>query len=101
MRGHPPLPLENGLMSDALKPHRGVLILVFGILGILFCFIFGAAAWVMGNKDLAEMDQGLMDQDGRALTQAGKIIGMISVILNILAIVAGVFLVMLWGVAAA
>jgi len=37
-----------------LKPHRGVLILVLGILGIVCCFILGIIAWVMGNNDLKE-----------------------------------------------
>ena len=44
-----------------VKPHRGVLILVFGILGLVACQLFGIAAWVMGNADLEEMSVGRMD----------------------------------------
>ena len=66
-----------------VKAHRGVLILVLGILGFAICFPFGIAAWVMGNKDLGEIDAGRMDPDGRGLTNAGRIIGMVCVILNI------------------
>ena len=66
-----------------LEPHRGVLILVFGILALVVCFIFGIAAWVMGNNDLRAMDAGQMDPEGRSLTQAGKICGMIAAILNL------------------
>jgi len=62
------------------QPHRGTLILVLGILGIVCCLICGIIAWVMGNGDLKEMDAGRMDSSGRGLTQAGKICGMISVI---------------------
>ena len=70
-----------------LRPHRGVLILVLGILGIVCCLICGIVAWVMGNGDLREMDAGRMDPSGRGLTQAGKICGIISVVLAILGIV--------------
>ena len=48
-----------------MKPHRGVMILVFGILGFVLCPFFGIAAWVMGNSDLQEMDSGWMDPTGR------------------------------------
>jgi hypothetical protein len=75
----PPQPPSMGMM----QPHRGVLILVFGILGLVMCVIFGIVAWVMGSGDLKQMDAGAMDPSGRGLTQAGKICGMIGVILNV------------------
>jgi uncharacterized BrkB/YihY/UPF0761 family membrane protein len=61
------------------QPHRGVMILVFGILGIVCCIVFGILAWVFGNQDLQGMDQGRVDPSGRGLAQAGKILGIISV----------------------
>jgi len=70
-----------------VKPHRGTLILVFGILGFVVCVIFEIVAWVMGNNDLREMDAGRMDPAGRDTTKAGKICGMISTILGIAAVV--------------
>lgn len=70
-----------------VKPDRGVMILVFGILGVVCCVAFGIAAWVMGNGDLSEMDAGRMDATGRGLTMAGKIIGIVSVGLAILSVV--------------
>ena len=76
-----------GQTGMPLKPHRGVLILVLGILGIVCCFICGIIAWVMGNGDLREMAAGTMDPSGQGLTQAGKICGMISVILQIIGFV--------------
>ena len=83
----PPLAPPPGVMAgQGMQPHRGVLILVFGILSWVICFIFGIVAWVMGNSDLRAMDEGLMDPAGRGLTQAGKIVGMISVILTIIMI---------------
>lgn len=73
--------------QQPLKPHRGTLILVLGILSIVCCFICGIIAWVMANKDLKEMAAGTMDPTGRGTTQAGKICGIISVILAIVVFV--------------
>ena len=73
--------------GQPLNPHRGVLILILGILGILCCFVCGIIAWVMGNNDLREMAAGRMDPTGRGLTQAGKICGIVSVVLLIAGIV--------------
>ncbi len=72
-----------------MKPHRGTLILIFGILGLITCFGFGIAAWIMGNNDLKEMDAGMMDPTGKGNTQAGKVCGIISVILAALGVVIG------------
>ncbi len=60
-----------------LKPHRGVLVLVFGILSWVVCIVFGIVAWVMANEDLREMEAGRMDPEGEGMTKAGKIIAMI------------------------
>jgi uncharacterized BrkB/YihY/UPF0761 family membrane protein len=75
-----------------LKPHRGTLILVFGILGFVVCVIFGIVAWVMGKNDLAEMAAGRMDPTGQGTTNAGRICGMISVILTIVGFVIGLIM---------
>jgi len=34
-----------------MKPHRGAVILAFGILGLVVCQLFGVAAWVMADND--------------------------------------------------
>jgi len=71
-----------------MKPHRGTLILVLGVLGVVCCSIFTAIpAWIMGSADLKEMDAGTMDPEGRGITNAGKICGMIGCILFIVGIV--------------
>jgi len=67
-----------------MKPHRGVLILVFGILSFVVCPFFGVAAWVMGNNDLKEIAAGRMDPTGRDLTQAGRICGIVGTAILIL-----------------
>ena len=87
--------------QQPLQPHRGTVILVLGIVGLVVgllgsccCGIFGIAgcicgiiAWVMANRDLKEMAAGTMDPSGRGMTQAGKICGIISVILAIVVFV--------------
>ncbi len=65
-------------------PHRGVLILVFGICSILCSMgligvIFGVLAWNWGTNDLNEMLSGRMDRAGRSLTQVGRIMGMVGI----------------------
>jgi hypothetical protein len=64
-----------------MKPHRGTLILVFGILSLVLCAPLGIVAWVMGNNDLKQMESGAMDPTGRSLTNAGRICGIIGTIL--------------------
>ena len=76
-------------------PHRGPLILVLGILGIVCCVICGIVAWAMANNDLRQMDTGLRDPAGRGLTQAGKICGIVSVVLAIVGFVLGLLMSML------
>ena len=82
--GAPPCP------PAYVQPHRGVLILVLGILGLTVCVICGIVAWVMGNTDLREMRAGRMDRAGEGLTKAGKICGIISVIVWIVMIILNV-----------
>jgi len=83
------------------KPHRGVLILVMGILSfVLSCFVFGIIAWVLGNGDLKEMDAGRMDPSGRGLTQAGRILGIINVGLTALVIVFYLLFIVVLGMGA-
>ena len=59
-----------------MKPHRGTLILVLGILGLVICCApLGIVAWVMGTGDLKEMDAGTMDPSGHATHKPGKSVG--------------------------
>ena len=67
-----------------MKPHRGALILAFGILGLAVCQLFGVAAWVMANNDLREMNRGDMDPAGRDFTTVGRILGMVSTALMVI-----------------
>jgi len=73
------------------QPHRGTMVMLLGIGGIVLPIAFGCApvgiiisimAWIWGKKDLALMDNGEMDPDGRSSTQAGMICGIIGTIIN-------------------
>jgi hypothetical protein len=70
-----------------MQPHRGVLILVFGILSFVVCPFFGVAAWVMGNTDLREIAAGRMDPSGRDLTQAGRVCGIVGTVMMLIPMV--------------
>lgn len=79
--------------SGFVNPHRGGLILVLALVGIIMgCPIFSLMAWVMGSSDLREIRAGRMDRSGEGLTQAGQLLGMIPSLLFILLAV-GVMLV--------
>jgi hypothetical protein len=75
------------------RPHRGGVILTLGILGLalfwipLAGWILGGIALGMGNSDVLEMARGVMDREGKGMTQAGKICGLLAVILSTLAFV--------------
>ncbi len=84
--GQPPAPGYG--YGTALKPHRGIVVLVLGICGFVVCAICGVIAWVMANNDLREMEAGTMDPEGRELTNAGRLCGMISTLFT--AVVLGI-----------
>ncbi len=89
---------EGRSSGGRLEPHRGVLILVFGILGLVFCIIFAIFAWIWGNEDMAKIRAGRMDPEGEGMTQAGRVLGIIGCCLLILGLALGA-LVLVAGVA--
>jgi hypothetical protein len=83
-----------------MKPHRATAVLVLGILSLIVCAPLGIAAWVMGNNDLREMNNGLMDPSGRDSTNAGRICGIIGTALLILWFVVMIFILVMGGIGA-
>jgi hypothetical protein len=83
--------------STTIKTHRGVMLLIFGILGIICCIVFAILAWVMGSADLKAMAEGTMDPSGESLTKAAKILGIIGCVLGILGLL---WMVLFGGLAA-
>jgi len=83
----PQSPAQQPVRPTAnLRPHRGVAILVLGILSIvLICgigLIFGPIAWIMGTNDLREIREGRMDPAGEGMTAAGRICGIVGTCLH-------------------
>lgn len=69
-----------------MAPHRGVLILVLGIISLVtvICLPLGPVAWLLGKADMDSIDSGRMDPEGRGMTQAGMVCGIISTLVMIL-----------------
>jgi len=61
-----------------LRPHNGTTILIFGILGLACCAVFGVVAVIMGANDLSAIKRGEMDPSGKGLTMAGFVMGLVS-----------------------
>ena len=73
--------------QGSVEPHRGVLILVLGILGLMICGIIGIFAWILGKQDLEQMRRGVMDKEGEAMTRVGYILGIVATILMAIGLV--------------
>jgi hypothetical protein len=93
------LPEQNLICSAAMKPHRATTVLLLGILSLVVCAPLGFAAWVMGNNDLREMNNGLMDPSGRESTNAGRICGIIGSVISILVLIGAFVMFAIIGVA--
>jgi hypothetical protein len=77
----------------AVMPHRGTLILILGILGMVTpCLIFAIVSWVMGKMDLDRMKAGEMDADGEPMTKVGMILGIIACCLQIVGLIMAILL---------
>ena len=71
-----------GMRATYVAPHRGGMILILGILGLVVgCPIFSLMAWVMGSSDLREMQAGRMDRSGDGVTKVGQVLGAVLSIL--------------------
>lgn len=79
-----------GGRSSGASSHRGTLIFVLAILGLVFscipilAWIFGGIALNMANTDLALMDTRAMDRSGEGMTKTGKGIAILAVGLGFL-----------------
>ncbi len=62
------------------------LILVFGILGLVMCQVFGIAAWVMGNNYMRRCRELGIEPESSAV--AGRVCGIISGVMLILGLLA-------------
>ncbi|QOR72728.1 DUF4190 domain-containing protein [Ruania alkalisoli] len=74
---------------------QGVMILVFGLIGLLACFPLGIAAWVMGQRAINEIDASGVYYSNRGTIQAGRVCGIIGSVLGVLYIAYIVFIVVM------
>ncbi len=74
--------MQGGASSNAIVS------LVLGILSYIACGIFVAIpAWIIGKKELAEIDAGRSPEAGRTMARIGMWLGIVNVILSVLAII--------------
>ena len=86
----PPPPPSSGAGYQTDKAStRAIWALILGIAAwVLGCGIFtGIPAWIMGKKELNEIESGMSSQAGKTMAQIGMWLGIINVILSILAII--------------
>lgn len=95
LRGLSPVNEAEVRGITATRPHRGTLLLVLGIAGIVFCQLLCPIVWILANGDLADIRSGRMDPEGRGLTQASLVLGIVGTVL----LLAPLVLIVLFGVA--
>jgi hypothetical protein len=102
--------LELRVRRDLL-PHRGTMVLVFGILGLAFMppslccgaivslagIGFSVTAWVLGHGDLRAMREHRMDADGMRITRAGWICGIVGAVLNTVLLLVRIAITVAWA----
>ncbi len=82
----PPLPIapptNAAMLPGPLQPHRGGLLIVFGILNLfLGSLILGPITWFLAHDDLRKMDAGRMDAAGRKQTRIARILALVGTLL--------------------
>lgn len=70
-----------------MRPDRGAVVLLYGVLGLIICPLLSVAAWLMGSADLKEMQAHKMDASGRQLTNSGRILGIIGTVVMLAVLV--------------
>jgi hypothetical protein len=85
----PPPPLSpNPVNSGGGASSNAIIALVLGILSYIACGIFAAVpAWIMGKKELNEINAGRSPEAGRTLANIGMWLGIVNIILSVLAII--------------
>jgi hypothetical protein len=82
--------MENQTNSSATiqEKGRGTIILVFGILSIILLGpILGIPAWIMGNKDLKKIKNGIISITEKTNTKVGMVLGIIGTFFSIFSII--------------
>lgn len=81
----PSPPMNTGTSGGASS--NAIVALVLGILSYIACGILAAIpAWIMGKKELNEINAGRSPEAGRSLAKIGMWLGIINVVLSVIAI---------------
>lgn len=84
----PPPPVSPNTGNTGGASSNAVITLVLGILSYIGCSIFTAIpAWIMGKKEINEINAGRAPEAGRTLATIGMWLGIVHVILAILGII--------------
>lgn len=119
----------SALGANGMMPHRGGLVMTFGIIAAVMVLlsggvyvggmalgpvalggipvaviglVLGILAWIWGARDLALMKANIMDPSGHGMTMAGYICGIVGTILNAIGLIiacVGTVLALLFGAA--
>jgi len=96
--GFNPTPPPQTPYNQSGASSNAIIALVLGILSYIMCpVILGIAAWIMGKKELNEIDAGRSPDAGRVIAKIGMWLGIINVILAIIGIII-FFILMAFGV---
>lgn len=63
---------------------NGVLVLVFGIIGIATCLPISIIAWLMGHSELSKMRMGLISDEDETIIKVGRVLGIIGTALMVI-----------------
>ncbi|HMQ69898.1 MAG TPA: DUF4190 domain-containing protein [Ignavibacteria bacterium] len=84
----PPPPPSNQPQNSGSASSNAIIALVLGILSYIACGIFASIpAWIVGKKELNEINAGRSPEAGRTLANIGMWLGIINVILFILGMI--------------
>lgn len=76
-------PVRRPRLGPRRLPHRSSTIHSLAIVSIFLCGpVLAPLAWIMGNQDLQAMDEGRMDDSGRAETLTGRNIAIVSTVIH-------------------
>lgn len=83
----PPAGMPSGNAGGSASTNS-IIVLVLGILSWILCGIFAAIpAWIMGKKEIREIDAGRSPMAGRTMAVIGMWLGIVQTILGILVLI--------------
>jgi hypothetical protein len=80
-------------IASVAAPFAGLLL--SPLVGLVAGVSLGATVWVLAGQDLAKMQAGVMDPDGRRLTRSARRLGLAGVLVSLAVFALAVLLVVL------